>query len=170
MPKLEVVRTYVEMRAAGSYAHPPASPDGVHVRALARDDIGTYRRLYREVGRRYHWMDRLGWTDEQLSGHLARSDIAVYVLGVEDGEAGWYELAMHPDRSIEIVYFGLIPAFHGRGLGRYLLAEAVARCWARSPERVWLHTCTLDDPAALPNYIARGFQPYRTERYDVITE
>ena len=30
-------------------------------------------------------------------------------------------------------------------------------------------TCaiTLDDPAALPNYLQRGFRPYRTETYMV---
>ncbi len=33
--------------------------------------------------------------------------------------------------------------------------------------RVWLHTCTLDHPNALPNYLARGFTPYRTETYEV---
>jgi ribosomal protein S18 acetylase RimI-like enzyme len=170
LPKLEVVRTYVEMRAAGSYAQPPAAPDGVRVRALARDDVAAYRRLYREVGRDYHWVDRLEWTDEQLRAHLARRDIEVFALEVDGREAGWYELAAHPDGSTEIVYFGIIPAFHRRGLGRYLLGEAVARSWAGNAERVWLHTCTLDDPAALPNYIARGFTPYRTERYEVITE
>jgi len=35
---------------------------------------------------------------------------------------------------------------------------------------VWLHTCTLDSPNALPNYRARGFRPYRTERYETEIE
>ena len=35
------------------------------------------------------------------------------------------------------------------------------------PTRVWLHTCTLDDPAALPNYVARGFRPCSTEVYTI---
>ena len=170
MPKIEVVRTYVEMRAAGSYTQPPPAPDGARVRPLAREDAAAYRRLYRAVGADYHWVDRLDWTDEQLRSHLARPDIHVFVLEVNGAEAGWYELAEHPDRSVKIVYFGIVPACHARGLGRYLLAEAVARCWARVPQRVWLHTCTLDDPAALPNYLARGFTPYREERYDVIRE
>jgi hypothetical protein len=33
--------------------------------------------------------------------------------------------------------------------------------------RVWLHTCTLDSPVALPNYEARGFVRYRSETYTV---
>jgi hypothetical protein len=30
-------------------------------------------------------------------------------------------------------------------------------------QRVWVHTCTLDHPQALPNYLARGFQIFRVE-------
>jgi hypothetical protein len=32
------------------------------------------------------------------------------------------------------------------------------------PSRVWVHTCTLDHPASLANYQARGLVPYKTER------
>jgi hypothetical protein len=43
----------------------------------------------------------------------------------------------------------------------------VRDAWTLGPKRVWLHTCTLDHPNALPNYLARGFTPYRTETYEV---
>jgi hypothetical protein len=36
-----------------------------------------------------------------------------------------------------------------------------------APTRVWLHTCTLDHPAALANYLGRGFQVTRSEHYEV---
>jgi hypothetical protein len=32
--------------------------------------------------------------------------------------------------------------------------------------RVWLHTCSLDGPAALPAYQARGFRIFREERLE----
>jgi hypothetical protein len=41
----------------------------------------------------------------------------------------------------------------------------VSAAWALAPTRVWLHTCTLDAKAALPNYLARGFRPFKEERY-----
>jgi hypothetical protein len=47
------------------------------------------------------------------------------------------------------------------------LSSAVRDAWALAPSRVWLHTCTLDHPNALPNYLARGFTPYRKETYEV---
>jgi GNAT superfamily N-acetyltransferase len=70
---------------------------------------------------------------------------------------------------VEIAYFGLAPAFQGRGLGRYLLVRAAQEAWLAGggARRVWLHTCTLDHAAALPNYLARGFRPFRSEVYSV---
>ncbi len=67
--------------------------------------------------------------------------------------------------SFEIAYFGLLPPYVGQGLGKYLLSEAAARAWTLQPSRVWLHTSTLDHPAALPNYLARGFSIFRVEHY-----
>jgi len=64
-------------------------------------------------------------------------------------------------------HFGIVAAEFGRGFGKHLLSTAVRDAWALGPKRVWLHTCTLDHPNALPNYIARGFTPYRTETYEV---
>ena len=72
-----------------------------------------------------------------------------------------------PDGSIEIAYFGLLREFLGRGLGGHLLTQAVQRAWEAGASRVWVHTSTLDHPAALPNYLKRGFKVYKTEDYIV---
>ena len=62
-------------------------------------------------------------------------------------------------------YFGVLPGYQGRGLGKYLLTRAVEEGWRRGANRVWLHTCTLDHPGALPNYLKRGFRAVREESY-----
>jgi GNAT superfamily N-acetyltransferase len=84
-----------------------------------------------------------------------------------DEIAGYFELKKEPDGSTEVAYFGLMPKFIGRGLGKHLLTCAVEQAWADGAQRVWLHTCTDDDPAALPNYLKRGFKPFKTEKYSV---
>jgi GNAT superfamily N-acetyltransferase len=61
------------------------------------------------------------------------------------------------------VHFGLLPGFIGRGLGGELLTAATSRAWEMGAGRVWVHTCTLDHPQALPNYRARGFHVFHTE-------
>jgi GNAT superfamily N-acetyltransferase len=125
----------------------------------------VFRRLYRAVGEAHYWRDRLVLADDELAAHLARPDVRVFVLRAGRDEAGFFELLRQGDRSVEIAYFGLTPAAQGRGLGRWLLVRAAEVAWDWGASRVWLHTCTLDSPAALPNYTSRGFRPYRTESY-----
>jgi GNAT superfamily N-acetyltransferase len=87
------------------------------------------------------------------------------VLSCDGAPAGYFELRRCEDGSTEIAYFGLLPEFKGRGFGKHLLTLAAQTAWARGARRLWLHTCTLDDPAALPNYQKRGFRPFKQETY-----
>jgi GNAT superfamily N-acetyltransferase len=166
MPSLDVERTWLEMRHRPAGA-PVAGPAGARVLEARPCPAGFYRFLYGEVGRAWTWVDRLRWDEGRLAAHLA--DPAVQVWVAYDGAVplGYFELQEHPpDRSVEIAYFGLMPWALGRGLGRWLLEEAIAAAWRGHPTRVWLHTCTLDHPAALPNYLKRGFAITRVERIE----
>jgi len=64
---------------------------------------------------------------------------------------------------VEIAYFGLVPQFIGRGLGGPLLTRTLEEAWKLGPNRVWVHTCTLDHVAALANYKARGMVVYEAK-------
>ncbi len=163
---MKVARTYLELcsRAALGSAQSPSGE--VRVERVRDCPAYFYRHLYAEVGRACRWTDRLGWDDARLREHLAQPGLALHVLSVAGAPAGFFELARDADGSVEIAYFGLLPECHGRGLGRWLLVVAAETALAEGP-RVWLHTCTLDDPAALPNYLARGFRPFRSETYEV---
>ena len=66
-----------------------------------------------------------------------------------------------------MAYFGLLPAFTGQGLGRFMLTKAVERAWALGAARVWLHTSSLDHSSALSNYLARGFSIWKQDTYTV---
>jgi len=164
---VDVVRTYLEMRDPAALRAAPVPSAALRFERADLCPAALYRALYRDVGEAYHWRDRLAWSDEELARHLSRPVVEVWVLWVEDERAGYAELVRHDDGSVEIAYFGLRAPFHGRGLGGHLLTRTVERAWALGATRVWLHTCTLDGPAALPNYVARGFTPYQTEAYTV---
>jgi ribosomal protein S18 acetylase RimI-like enzyme len=130
----------------------------------------SWRALYAQIGAPWHWHDRDAWDSERIQLHLARADVQIYRLTAELGKAapaaaGFLELERHPDGSTEIVYLGIDPAYFGHGIGGWLLTEAVRVAFADGANRVWLHTCTLDGPAALPNYLKRGFRIERTETY-----
>ena len=137
------------------------------IERLRSCSVDFFRFLYEEVGRSYRWTDRLSWTDDMIERHLATPGVSLWLLSWDDKPAGYFELREHDDDSVEIAYFGLLPEFIGRGWGKYLLTHAVRSAWQLGARRVWLHTCTLDHPAALPNYLRRGFRPVRQEVYEV---
>jgi GNAT superfamily N-acetyltransferase len=165
MPTTSVRRTYLELRDPAGLRPARESALPSRVERVKPCPVDFYRALYRDVGERWHWRDRLAWSDERLAEHLAREAVAVFVMRVGSEIAGYFELEQHRDGSVEIAYFGLRPEFFGRGLGGELLTQAVRESWRAGAQRVWLHTCTLDSPQALPNYLARGFQPFREESY-----
>ena len=124
-----------------------------------------YRALYSLVGDRWFWRDRLVWTDAELDAYLADPSVHISTLTVRGATAGYFELKQSSAATVEIMYFGLAPAFIGRGLGGWLLTRAALDAFALGASRIVLHTCTLDGPHALPNYLARGFTIVREERY-----
>jgi GNAT superfamily N-acetyltransferase len=162
---IEVRRTYLQMLDQSELRRAPIEDTGVRIEQAVECPAHFFRYLYREVGRNYHWIDRLGWTDEEIRAYLDQESVSLWVMYCEGVPAGYFELRRHADDSVELAYFGLLPEFIGRGLGKHLLTSAVERAWSNNPVRIWLHTCTLDDPAAMPNYLQRGFKPFREETY-----
>jgi GNAT superfamily N-acetyltransferase len=164
---VEVKRTYLEMTAPSDLRPARRAEGDVRVERVEGSPASFYRYLYAEVGRAYRWVDRLSWTDGDIRAHLASPGVSVWLLTVRGAPAGYFELKADAEAGVEIAYFGLLPEFIGRGYGKHLLTEAVERAWSLGARRVWLHTCSLDDPAALPNYLARGFRPFHEETYTV---
>ncbi|MFJ6738373.1 GNAT family N-acetyltransferase [Streptomyces sp. NPDC091279] len=151
---------------------PAAAPDG-DVRVV-RSEVPSpefSRFLYASVGGDIRWADRLRWSYARWSEHLERPGVETWVAYDRGTPAGYVELEPQDDGAVEIVYFGLLPAFRGRRIGGHLLATGTARAWdlaERWPgrsvtKRVWLHTCSKDGEHAMANYLRRGFTLFDTK-------
>jgi GNAT superfamily N-acetyltransferase len=158
--KVATIVTSLEMTAAPSPMVPVAPPPGATLALVAKPDLGWYRQLFRKVGEDWLWFSRLRLGDEALAAIVHDANVAVHVLKVGDEEAGILELDFRAVDACEIAFFGVTPAFVGKGCGSFLMREAMARAWARPIERLWVHTCTLDHPAALQFYRHTGFRAY----------
>jgi ribosomal protein S18 acetylase RimI-like enzyme len=162
-----VTRTYLEMRSPADLRPAPTPDPEPRIERIEECPVSFFRYLYREVGRAFQWTDRLGWSDATVRQYLETPGVDLWLMSWHAAPAGYFELREHDDHSVEIAYFGLLPEFIGRGWGKYLLTRAVQGAWAAGAGRVWLHTCTLDHPAALPNYLSRGFLRLREEVYEL---
>jgi GNAT superfamily N-acetyltransferase len=150
-------------------ARPPAVPVEVTRAELPSPELNRY--LYTAVGGDWFWVDRLPWSWQRWYDWLDRPGVETWVASVRGTPAGYVELDGSGPGEVELAYFGLLPAFLGRGIGGHLLTVGLRQAWrlagrwpGRPPvRRVWVHTCSLDGPAALANYQARGMRLYRTE-------
>lgn len=162
--KIETVITYLEMTDPPT--SPPPAPPSVGVTLLKADEpaVSFYRFLYNAVGGDWLWYERREMDDEALAAIIGSPDVEVYVLRVGGVPAGYGELDYREKPHMELAYFGLMPEFIGRGLGRFLLRSMIDQAWTRHhPKRLWVHTCTLDHPGALGLYQRQGFVPYKQE-------
>ncbi|MFF5128760.1 GNAT family N-acetyltransferase [Streptomyces syringium] len=152
----------------------PDMPDGLRIERAEVPSPELSRFLYTAVGGSVSWTDRLPWPYERWQAYLARPGVETWVAYDRGTPAGYMELEPQDEGTVEIAYFGLLPAFQGRRLGGRLLSFGTARAWdlaERWPEltptkRVWLHTCDKDGPHALANYERRGFRVFDTKTED----
>ena len=120
-----------------------------------------YRMLYRRVGTPWIWYSRLAMSDARLAAIIDDPAVQLYAVVDRAGvEVGMLELDFRADGECEIAFFGLIPGATGKGLGKWLMRRTLQLAWAPGVARVWVHTCTLDDPKALVFYVGQGFVPY----------
>jgi GNAT superfamily N-acetyltransferase len=157
--ELAAVVTYLEMRFAPEVEIPPSTLD---LQRIADPASEQYRRLFQLVGAPWLWFSRLVLDDEKLGAII--KDPCVELYAVRDGngrDVGMLELDFRERGQCELAFVGLVPDLSGLGHGRWLLAEAVSRAWRSGVERVHVHTCSLDHPAALSAYRRAGFTPYK---------
>jgi GNAT superfamily N-acetyltransferase len=157
---MTVETTYLELTDPAAIR--PAKPPRVAAAIMRVEppDGAINRWCYETVGADWSWTDHLGRDDAWWQGHAEA--VETWLLEVEAQRAGYVELRPEGGAA-KLEHFGLLPAFHGLGLGGHLLEFALRRGFALGG-RVWLHTCTLDGPHALANYRARGLVPFRVER------
>jgi GNAT superfamily N-acetyltransferase len=129
-----------------------------------KPDAAKYRTLFARVGAPWLWFSRAILDDSALLAIIGDPQVEVYAVADNTGiEVGILELDFRESGQAEISFLGLVPELSGKGFGRWLMAETLARAWRKDVARVWVHTCTLDAPGALGFYRAQGFVPYQRQ-------
>ncbi len=78
--------------------------------------VNDYRNYYYGVGKEWYWLDRMVMEDALLHEKINAPNVDIFVLYIEDQPAGFAEFVREKDH-VEILYFGLFPAFIGKGYG-----------------------------------------------------
>ena len=160
--KRQVITTYVEMTSPQGFLPKTFSNSALSVQKVEVPNPALNHFFFVHVGQPWRWTSRLSWDYSDWKAWLATEGVSTWVASTQGAPCGYIEFH-EVDSAVEIKFFGLLPQYVGQGLGGIFLSEALRIAWSFAPQRVWLHTCTLDHKYALKNYLARGFVVYDQE-------
>ena len=160
--KLATIVTSLEMFSKPEQ-HPREEKSGWSLTYVENPDVEWYRTLYRNIGQEWLWFSRAIMPTEELAVIIGNPKVEIRALEVNGKAAGLLELDYRSDGECELAFLGVTKEFLGQGAGKWLMNHAIDLAWSNSINRLWIHTCTLDHPRALPFYIKSGFIPYERQ-------
>tara|TARA_B100001540_G_scaffold297858_1_gene300884 strand:- start:453 stop:962 length:510 start_codon:yes stop_codon:yes gene_type:complete len=160
---LEVKRTYLEIKSIKDLKIVEKPNDNCSLVQVDPPDIQLNKFLYKHIGKKYRWIDRLHWDQKKWSDYLNKPNIKTFVLKEKENLIGFFEQIIENNYNFEIAYFGILEEYFGKKYGKYLLSEAIKNSFLQNAQRVWVHTCSLDHKNALSNYQARGMKIFKSE-------
>tara|TARA_B100001059_G_scaffold175993_1_gene176410 strand:+ start:231 stop:734 length:504 start_codon:yes stop_codon:yes gene_type:complete len=160
----KIERNYLEINSLTDLKDSSNSQKDFSITLVQPADFQLNKFFYKNVGKKHRWVDRLIWTEKQWIEYTSDEKVRTYVLKSKKDLAGYFELITHSDKNeVEIAYLGLLEEYQNRKLGSYLLSSAIKNSFSINPNRVWVHTCSLDHKNALTNYTDRGMKIFKKE-------
>ena len=160
----KIFRKYLEIKSLYELKEVSINNNYYHLKLIKINDFQLNKFFYKQIGRKYQWVDRLDWTNQNWIDYLSNKNFFTFVLKNKEDLVGYFELIFYPSKKeIEVVYFGILEEYFGKKLGGYLLGEAIKKSFTFDTKRVWVHTSSLDHKNALKNYLARGMKIFKSE-------
>jgi len=159
-----IERNYLEINSLNDLKETRLNQNGFSLEKVEPENFQINKFFYKNVGKKYHWVDRLVWTDKNWIDYTTDKKVKTFIVKKYDDLVGYFELISHADQNeVEIAYLGLLEEYHNKKIGSFLLSTAIKNAFSEKPQRVWVHTCSLDHKNALKNYIARGMKIFKKE-------
>ena len=164
---ISVKRNFLELKNINELVKKDKPEDNYSVEKT-KPDFQLNKFFYKQIGKKYRWTDRLIWTDLQWSNYVSNKNLETYIIKNDEDLVGYFELIHHPEKNeTELAYLGLLEDYFGKGVGGYALSTAIVKSFEKKVKRVWVHTCTLDHPNAIKNYLARGMKIFKEENLNI---
>ena len=160
----KINRNYLEINSLNELVESDIPNEDYEIKLINPPDFQLNKFFYKSIGKNHNWIDRLIWTEKQWINFTTNKNTKTYVLKKKDDLVGYFELLLHHDKNeVEIAYLGILREYQNKRLGSYLLSTAIKKSFLNKPNRVWVHTCSLDHKNALSNYLSRGMKIFKRE-------
>jgi ribosomal protein S18 acetylase RimI-like enzyme len=159
----KIFRKYLEINSIKDLKEVLKPSDNYSLENVNPTDFQINKFLYKQIGKKYHWIDRLEWSDKHWIKYISNKNLSTTILKDKKNIAGYFESIFHDEKKeVEIVYFGIMEEYFGKKLGGFLLSEAIKKSFLRGAKKVWVHTSSLDHKNALDNYLSRGMRIFKS--------
>ena len=160
----QIQRNYLEIKSINELVEAKKPLESLHLEKVEPVDFQLNKFLYKEIGKKHRWRDRLIWNDKSWTEYINSPGVFTYILKNNEDLVGYFEQNIHFQKhECEIAYLGILEEYIGKKIGAYLLSEAIKKSFATSSKRIWVHTCSLDHKHALNNYLSRGMKVFKYE-------
>ena len=160
----QIQRNYLEIKSINELIEVKKPLESLHLEKVDPVDFQLNKFLYKEIGKKHRWIDRLIWNDKKWTDYVNSPGVFTYILKNKDDLVGYFEQNIHIQKhECEIAYFGILEEYIGKKIGAYLLSEAIKKSFKTGSKRIWVHTCSLDHKHALENYLSRGMKVFKSE-------
>ena len=160
----QIQRNYLEIKSISELIEAKKPLESLHLEKVDPVDFQLNKFLYKEIGKKHRWIDRLIWNDKNWTDYVNSPSVFTYILKNKDDLVGYFEQNIYSkNNECEIAYFGILEEYIGKKIGAYLLSEAIKKSFKNGSKRIWVHTCSLDHKHALDNYLSRGMKIFKSE-------
>ena len=160
----KIERNYLEINSLNDLNEIKVSPNEYFLELVEPENFQINKFFYKNVGKKHNWVDRLVWTDKNWTEYTSDNKVKTFIIKKKNDLVGYFELIFHKEpNEVEIAYLGLLEEYQNKKIGSFLLYSAIKKAFLEKPNRVWVHTCSLDHKNALKNYMARGMKIYKKE-------
>ena len=162
---LEVDRKYLEISDLKNLNAQNKPNKDCNVTKIEPPNFQLNKFLYKQIGKKYSWKDRLTWEDKDWIKYTSNLRVNTFLLREKDEIVGYFEQILDSQlKECEIAYFGILEEYIGKKIGGYLLSEAIKKSFEIGTKRIWVHTCSLDHKHALDNYCLLYTSPSPRDR------
>ena len=80
----KITRNYLEIKSIKELSGISKPGEDYKIEKVSRNDFQLNKFLYKQIGKKYNWVDRLAWTDRQWRHYVSNEEVFTYVLKKKD--------------------------------------------------------------------------------------
>ena len=111
----QLKRNYLEIKSINELVDSKKPAINLNLNKVDPPDFQLNKFFYKEIGKKYRWIDRLTWNDKNWTDYLNTLGVVTYILKNNEDLVGYFEQNIYLQKNeCEIAYFGILEEYIGK--------------------------------------------------------